>query len=391
MVLLVRGLPFRRVFTREPSPYAPVIEPPLTEYHRSWVTKSGRHIKPDAIPAAMSDYVDAYNQLMLYQHWKETMYPTPPQEPGFAPGGGGGRGGGGGGQKQASGNCGQHSLWWWGNQILDTGTPPGSSAPTAPAKLAPMGPIYSSNNLIFEKGTLYSVPAKNGVASGTRKPVPCTTFNHGMGWGVGFGIGTPNPYSQMSNEAIEAKLAYRRIWATTEWTQRHLQDLISTGGVPASASGWERGGGGGAGQRVISCTIAGKKTSVCIDTGTDAILGAGNGAKQCSIDPNPQTISVPSTSHSQGNPWFFPAYNMSLVVRVCLTSQYTIVQSLGSGGTIHYSAQGRGGAQQGDPTNGACWGTGGGGQQTQPQQQQAPQQQGRGGGGRQQQGWWYGY
>lgn len=65
----------------------------------SVATKSGRPLKADAIPGAVVDYLNAYqiaNQLLGFQ------------------GRGSGRGGGLNMQKDSSGNCGQHSMWWWG-------------------------------------------------------------------------------------------------------------------------------------------------------------------------------------------------------------------------------------------------------------------------------------
>src|SRR5262249_8398728 len=119
--------------------------------------------------------------------------------------------------------------------------------------------------------------------------------------------------------------------------------------------------------RIINATIGGSKKQIYIDTGTDAILGAGNGSKSCVFDPNPQAISVPSTSHSQGRLYFVPAWSISQRIKICLTNQYTICQSLGSGGTISYHVSG-GGSQQGDALNGKEWGEAG------PQAPQAPPQ-----------------
>jgi hypothetical protein len=171
--------------------------------------------------------------------------------------------------------------------------------------------IYPKNNIIFDNGTAYYVAAQNGVAQGTRKPIPCTSFNHGMGFGLGFAVGTPSEHSAISVENIDRKLAYRQLYEGAVW-----------------GSGFFRGGGGGShgGQRMISATIAGKTQDIAIDTGTDAILGAGSGSKSCVFPPNQSAISVPSTSHSQANYYYVPAYNISQRIRVCLTNQYTICQ-----------------------------------------------------------------
>jgi hypothetical protein len=327
----------------------------LQDYNLSPATKTGRPLKADQIPEAIEDYLQAYDVLrqitpaIRAQHQQQQQQQQPRDLPaevyGYQPsgrgGGGGGRGrGGGSSQRDSSGNCGIHSLWWWGNEILDTGTPPGGSNPAAPARLINMETIYRSNNLIFDRGTLYSVPAQNGIAQGQRKPVPCTTFNHQMG---GFGGG----------DYYATTLNFRRIWQTTAWSFQQLEDMIQ--GAPLGFRGG--GGGGEAGQRMIQAKIGGRSMKVALDTGTDAILGAGNGNKECSFDPNPQTISVPSTSHAQASYYYVPAWSISQRIKVCLTDEYTICQSLGQGGTIAYSAHG-GQRTQGDPLNGKSWGEG---------------------------------
>ncbi|HEY7415840.1 MAG TPA: hypothetical protein VH593_11655, partial [Ktedonobacteraceae bacterium] len=293
-------------------------------YYSSPATKSGRPLKADAIPEAIVEYLSAYryvNQLLL----------------GFQGRGGGRSGGGGNLQRDSSGNCGQHSMWWWGNDILDTGTPPGERAGVQgnPAPLVDMNhTVYPNNNIIFEKGYCYYVPAKNGIAQGQRKPLLCSVFNHGAGFGFGFSIGTPDPSgSQISQENIEKKLAYRQLYMNAAWATKELDDLIYTGGF---ARGGGQGGGSDGGQRIIHANIGGQSQQIYVDTGTDAILGAGNGSKQCVFDPNPQSISIPSTSHRQGRSYFVPAWSISQRLKICLTSEYTICPSLGQGGTISY-------------------------------------------------------
>jgi hypothetical protein len=324
--------------------------------YESWGSKTGRPLKPDATAEAVEDYLQAY---------------TTATQLGFQGRGGGGRGRGGGGgrgQKDSSGNCGQHSMWWWGSDILDTGTPPGARAQAMgnPAPLVNMLSIYPNTNIIFDNGYCYSVAAKDGVAQGQRKPVTCSVFNHQQG-GFGFSNGTPNPYSMISNENIERKLEYRRLYQAGVWAMNELKGLGLTGGFQGRGGGGgggrgggHHGGGGGGndgGQRMIQATIGGKSQRIAIDTGTDAILGAGNGSKSCVFPPNPSAISIPSTSHSQASYYYVPAWNISQRIRICLTNEYTICQSLGSGGTISYNWKG-GGQQQGDALQGKEWGTG---------------------------------
>lgn len=243
-----------------------------------------------------------------------------------------------------------------GSDILDTGTPPGERAGAQgnPAPLVDMlHNVYPNNNIIFEKGYCYYVPAKNGIAQGQRKPLPCSVFNHGAGFGFGFSIGTPDPSgSQISQENMDKKLAYRQLYMMADWATKELNDLVYTGGF---ARGGGQGGGSDGGQRIIHATIGGQSQQIYIDTGTDAILGAGNGNKQCTFDPNPQSISVPSTSHRQGRLYFVPAWSISQRIKICLTSEYTICQSLGQGGTISYEVS-SGRKTTGDIMQGKAWG-----------------------------------
>lgn len=333
----------------------------MQDLHRSPATKSGRPLKPDAVPGAIVDYLNAYRiatqaiharappQYQLAQHIQPGMYSTPGvvAYQGRMGRGGGGRGGGS-SQKDSSGNCGIHSMWWWGSDILDTGTPPGArqGAMGNPAPLVNMLNIYPKYNIIFDKGTCYSVEADNGIAKGARKPVPCSVFNHG-----GFA-----GYNNMA-----AKLTYRKLWETTQWAANAL-DALFQGASPDIASvvgtGFARGGGGGnnGGQRMIQATIAGKTQSIAIDTGTDAILMNARGNQTCVFPPNPQSISIPGAGHTQANYYYVPAWSISQRIKICLTNEYTVCQSLGTGGTIAYHWSSGNTKQNGDPYNGKEWG-----------------------------------
>lgn len=108
-----------------------------------------------------------------------------------------------------------------------------------------------------------------------------------------------------------------------------------------------------------------------VDTGTpNAMLGplfggrgggvggGGGNIQHASMrfDPNPQSISVPyDPSRNQGQN-YVPFYYISKLVNICITSQYTISQSRGQGGTVSYNCKSNQ-ITSGDVLNNKEWGT----------------------------------
>jgi hypothetical protein len=349
----------------------------------SWATKSGRHIKSDRIPETIKDYLTAYSALNRF--WGDIMGtgtppPVLPQSQAMqARSSRGGGGSGGGGQSSGTGCCGSNAMWWWNDrELLDTGTPPG--VPGAhmvdgnPAPLVNMiGNVYPNNNIIFDKGCAYFVPARNGVAQGQRKPLRCS--QHTGGHGFGYVPGHPDPVPIMSQDEIDAKLEYRNLWHATNYAVDALNDMgqkgvlttYSTGLARAyqgsvmgdiSGDGGFRGGSGycAGGNRSIRATFGGKSVIAVIDTGTVAILN--HGSASCVFDPNPEAIQVPGAGSGVSPPgggYYTPAYYISQQVKLCLTSRYTIAQSYGSGGTVSYDCQ-SGSITNGDVLGGKEWG-----------------------------------
>jgi hypothetical protein len=80
----------------------------------------------------------------------------------------------------------------------------------------------------------------------------------------------------------------------------------------------------------------------------------GGGTVQMRFDPNPSSISVPYDTQSRGFN-YVPAYYISKRVNICITSQYTISQSRGAGGTVSYSCR-SGQITSGDALGGREWG-----------------------------------
>lgn len=356
----------------------------MNPFHVSFATKTGRHIKGDRMPEAIKDYLTAYSALNRY--WGEitgrgTTPAVLPQTNAFQTRGGGRGGGGSQGTSSGSGCCGKNAMWWWNqNEILDTGTPPG--VPGAhmvdgnPAPLVDMiHKVYPNNNIIFDKGCAYFVPASNGVAQGQRKPLRCAQHTSGFG----FVPGHPELVPIMSQDEIDAKVTYRNLWHATNYAVEALNEMGQKGvlttydvglarayqanaidlGFDNDVGGYRGGSGGGycaGGNHSIKATFGGKSVIAVIDTGTTSILN--HSSASCVFSPNPEAIQIPGANSGPtppGGGFYTPAYYISQRVKLCLTNRYTIAQSYGSGGTESYDCQ-SGQVTKGDVLNGKEWG-----------------------------------
>lgn len=219
--------------------------------------------------------------------------------------------------------CPQRGVVWFQNQIVDTGTPMGGMAyKGAPASFVNMIQLYQTHNIVFEKGNATLYPARNGMATGpgmqllscpnsTDTPVPAM-----MGESIGGPGGTPNQ--------LGCPMGFRTM--NVKIFGRNLVCVIDTG-TPAFPVGPSLGGGRMGGQRMAGMTMA-------------------------TFEPNPNPSPL-ATFPNANDSHFCPVYWISQAVRIILTSQYTILQSLGGdGASIFYSCRGGGQSQQGDPLMG---------------------------------------
>jgi hypothetical protein len=291
----------------------------------------------------------------------------------------GGRGSrGGGGQGSASSqDCGRPAINWYNGKILDSGNPDGHPFSTAPGQFNRMGQIYAANNVTIINGVTSVVPAQNGVATG--KPQSATYCNsQWSGFDSGGFYGSPSGYYWWNWYLLHPFLP----------ALKFATDYAASGGFANQRSG----GSGSGGNPFASVSIRGglcpdntrliraqiqvrgqwKNFMAVVDTGTpNSMLGplfggrggggsmGGGGNIQHALmrfDPNPQSISVPyDPSRNQGEN-YVPAYYISKLVNICITSQYTICQSRGQGGTVSYNCKSNQ-ITSGDVLNNKEWGT----------------------------------
>jgi hypothetical protein len=357
----------------------------------SILSPTGRHLKDDKNRASVAQqYLDDFylvNQLMVERHSALglPLNPIPPggvTDLGWAQsgprGGGSGRGGHGGGQMTFQ-DCGKPSINWYNGKIIDTGNPQAHPFSTAPGSFNRMGPIYQNNNVTIANGVTSVIPAQNGVATG--KPQSATQCgSQWSGFDYGGFYGSPSGYYDWNWYLLHPFLPALKFATDYATASGGFASQRNSGGGGSSSNGnpfagvSTRGGLCPDNTRLIRAQIQvggqWKNFMAVIDTGTpNSMLGplfggrggggsmGGGGMQkaQMRFDPNPQSISIPyDPSRNQGQN-YVPAYYISKLVNICITSQYTICQSRGAGGTVTYNCKSNQ-IQSGDVLGNKEWG-----------------------------------
>jgi hypothetical protein len=330
------------------------------DIYASPITATGRHLKDDKNRASVAqEYLSDYylvNQMMIERHIALglPLNPVPPggltnlgwaQSGPMGRGGGSGRGGSGHGQTTFQ-DCGKPSINWYNGRILDTGNPQAHPFSTAPGSFNQMGAIYQNNNVTFVNGVTSVIPAQNGVATG--QPQSATSCNsQWRGFDYGGFYGSPSGYYDWNWYLLHPFLP----------ALNFAKDYAASGGfAPQRSSGSvfsgvsTRGGLCPDNTRLIRAQIQvegqWKNFMAVVDSGTPQgmlgpLFGGGGGGgggrggtehAQMRFDPNPQSISVPYDPNRNQGQNYVPAYYISKLVNICITSQYTICQSRGSEG-----------------------------------------------------------
>lgn len=224
-------------------------------------------------------------------------------------------------------DCGRPSINWYNGKIIDTGNPQANYFPSAPGQFNRMGQIYANNNVTIINGVTSVVPAQKGIATGQpQSATRCNSQWNGFDYEGGFYYSwnwyMDRPYVSSGFASVcpqNLRLIKAHIKQGSGW--KDFMASIDTG-TPQAMIGGLVGGGGGAG-----------------------------GTIQMKFDPNPNPIAYNSENRGIN---YVPAYYISKRLNICITSQYTIAQSQGQGGTLSYNCS-SGKITSGDALNGKEW------------------------------------